>query len=157
MAYVLDDDYSQLPPPPTRAEVEADLVDWEQRLSDLLDQIQDWAAARPDFRPVRNHVHRSERKMVLVGMTGTQALPNLILHRYGLDGQPTGKMVHIGPDARWVIGTRGQISIRTPKTIHTVADGGKTGAPEWLCTSIRGKPPQPFTKDLLLMLLDEVT
>lgn len=153
MVYVIDDDYSQLPPPPTRAEVEADLVDWERRLNELLHQIERWAAARPDLRPLRGTVHRAERKMGLVGITGTRALPNLILHQYDAAGQPTGAMVHIDPDARWVIGTRGQISIRTPKTIYTVADGGKPMAPEWYCTSLGGLPPPRFTQDLLLKLL----
>jgi len=153
MAYVLDDDYSQLPPPPTRAEVEADLVDWEQRLKDVLDQIERWSAVRTDLHPIRGYVHRAERKMGLVGIAGTRPLPNLILHKYGSDGQPTGIMVHIGPDARWVIGTRGQISIRTPKTIYIVADGGSLGEPEWFCTSIGGLPPPRLTQELLLTLL----
>lgn len=153
MTLVFEDEAWELPLAPTRSQVEADLLDWERRLNVLLDQIECWAAVRSDLRPIRGNVHRAERKMRLVGIVGTRPLPNLILQKYDPNGHPTDTMVHIGPDARWVIGTRGQISIRTPKTIYTVADGGRPGAPEWFCTSLGGLPPPHFTQELLLTLL----
>jgi hypothetical protein len=179
MAYVLDDDYSQLPPPPTRAEVEADLLDWKRRLKDLIEDICIWARDFPNVECEIGTVSKIERKMRMVGLTQPVDLPAVLIHRLmsqsvtpvteaertvymkqlGLPGRihRNEACMSITPDARWVIGTRGQLLVRSYNRYDTIADIGLPGQPDWRL--IRHADPEdltPFTKETLHELLEQL-
>lgn len=179
MAYVLDDDYSQLPPPPTRAEVEADLLDWTRRLKDLIEDICIWAREFPNVVCEIGTVSKIERKMRMVGLTQPVDLPAVLIHRlvsqsvtpvtetertphmkqWGLPGRihRNEASLSITPDARWVIGTRGQLLVRSRDRYDTIADIGSLGQPDWRL--IRQATPEdlsPFTKEVLHELLEQL-
>jgi hypothetical protein len=172
-AFEIGDD---LPDPPTRAGVEADLADWKARLDGLMADVCRWAGEFPDVLCERGSVAKIERKMQMVGLTAPVELPALLLRRLVTQSvrplpveQRTAYMVQealpgrilrheatlsITPDARWVLGTRGQVWIRSDKIFDTVADIGTPEQPDWRL--IRRADPEhliPFTRDVLHELL----
>lgn len=175
-AFEIGDD---LPDPPTRAGVETDLADWKVRLDGLMADICLWAGEFPGVLCERGNVAKIERKMQMVGLTKPVELPALLLRRLVtqsvsplspeqraayvmLYGSPTRIIGHeatlsITPDARWVVGTRGQVWIRSDKIFDTIADIGTPEQPDWRL--IRRADPEhliPFTRDVLHELLEHL-
>lgn len=160
MAYVIDEDYSQLPPPPTRAEVEADLVDWKLRLTDLMALLNQWAKEIPGIDTVVVETEKLERKMELVGIHEPVQLPLLLIDRQPdqpippatgqISDWPLGDVDHgflsVWPDARWVIGTRGQVWLQSADYKDTLVDIGRPGKPDWRYTQ-QGEYLRPLSKD----------
>lgn len=166
----------EFPAPPTRAEVEADLAEWKTRLDVFMTDICRWAEEFPGMECERGTVSKIERKMQMVGMTVPADLPAVLVRRlvtqsvhplplaerteymkqHGLPGRifRNEASVSITPDARWVVGTRGQVWIRSDKIFDTIADIGSPGQPDWRLIR-RGDPEHliPFTKDVLHELL----
>lgn len=155
MAYAWTDD--DFPAPPTREQVEADLKDWNERLNGLLDLIQEWVSDRPEFEVIRSQTHASEPRMRAVGIDGTRPFPCLTLRRHDALGNPTGSMLHVTHDARWVGGTGGNVAIRNGVASYRVADFALHGPVEWVITPRRDPTGiVPFTKDEFLLILDEM-
>lgn len=175
MAYAIEvgDD---LPDPPTRAEVEADLSEWKTRLTAFMTDICRWAKEFPGVDCEMGTIRKIERKMQMVGMTEPADLPAVIVRRLvtqsvrplppaerteymkqiGLPGRifSNEAWASITPDARWVVGTRGQVLIRSAQICDTIADIGTPGQPDWRL--IRWSDPEhlvPFTRDVLHELL----
>ncbi|OYQ32319.1 hypothetical protein CHU95_16065 [Niveispirillum lacus] len=154
-AYEIGD---ELPPPPTRAEVEADLADWKARLVELVTTLRHWATEVPGIRCVVVETEKHERKMALVGIHQPIGLPLLLIDRKPSQAQETlpaqsGETPALGqggmsvwPDARWVIGTRGQVWIQSTDLLETLVDIGKPGAPDWRYTQ-HGEFLRPLTKE----------
>lgn len=172
-AFEIGDDF---PDPPTRSAVEADLTEWKARLDVLMTNICRWAEDFPGVSCERGTVSKIERKMQMVGMTLPADLPAVLIRRlvtqsvrplppaerteYMTQHGLPGRIIHneasvsITPDARWVVGTRGQVWIRSNKIFDTIADIGSPGQPDWRLIR-RGDPEHliPFTKDVLHELL----
>lgn len=166
----------EFPDPPTRAEVEADLVDWKSRLDVLMTDICRWAEEFPGVECERGTVSKIERKMQMVGIMEPVDLPAILIRRLvtqsatrlppaertaymnqlGLPGRihRNERSVTITPDARWVVGTRGQVWIRSNIHFDTIADIGILGRPDWRLIR-RAAPEQltPFTKEILHELI----
>ncbi len=172
-AFEIGDD---LPDPPTRAGVETDLADWKARLDRLMADICRWAEEFSGVVCERGSVNKIERKMQMVGLTKPVELPALLLRRLvtqsfsplsveqrtehmAQQGLPGRLLRHeatlsITPDARWVVGTRGQVWIRSDWIFDTIADIGTPEQPDWSLIR-RGDPEHliPFTRDVLHDLL----
>jgi hypothetical protein len=158
MAYVIDEDYSQLPPPPTRAEVEADLVDWRHRLTELVKQLSAWSQEIPGIDYVIAETEMLEPKMQMVGINTPFSLPLLLIDklpteragppllRFEANRAPDYGWLSVWPDARWVIGTRGQVWLQSTEFFETLVDIGAPGAPDWRFTQ-HGEFLRPLTKD----------
>lgn len=158
MAYVIDEDYNQLPPPPTRAEVEADLVDWRHRLTDLVKQLSVWSQEVPGIDCVIAETEMLEPKMQMVGINTPFSLPMLVIdklpaeragptpERFAANSPPDYGWLSIWPDARWVIGTRGQVWLQSAEFFETLVDIGTPGAPDWRFTQ-HGEFLRPLTRD----------
>lgn len=153
----------ELPDPPTRAEVEADIADWKVRLSDLMALITQWAQELPDVDVELGPCDMRERKMELVGIKSPVQLPSLLIHRVvetTREPMPEAswtpwareRVVHrkawltVMPDARWVVGTRGQVLIRAFLRVETVMDLGEVGKPDWRIMRLSDHEFVPFTK-----------
>ncbi len=173
MAYAFDDDYTHLPPPPIRAEVEADIIDWKTRLADLMDGIKEWAAEIPGVEVQEGVVSRLERKMELVGIQEPVRLPALTLRKilkFDYTSLPAGHQnpyineqcntddvwLSVWPDARWVIGTRGQIWLQSSRQFYTVADLGEPGRPDWRLLQRGDDEFRPFTKEIFQALVADL-
>lgn len=150
----------ELPDPPTRAEVEADIADWKLRLDKITSCIQDWMRDGQEFRCDPIEYRMSERKMEFVGIHEDMVLPGLLITRMStttdMDGNEHAQQVlgKILPDARWVIGTRGQIRFWTPGRVYTIADLGEPGRAEWHFTNADDLSLPLFTRPVLLQMLD---
>ena len=161
MAYAFDIG-DELPNPPTRAEVETDIADWKARLDDVVSRIQDWMRNLEEFRCDPIEYRMSERKMEFVGIHEDIVLPGLLITHMitttDMDGNDHAQHVmgKILPDARWVIGTRGQIRFWTPERVYTIADLGDSGRPEWHVTSADDLSLPLFTRPVLLKMLDSL-
>lgn len=158
MAYAWDEE--EVFSLPTRAQVEADLKDWCERLSELLDRIEVWVADRSDLRPIRSNTHSTVPRLLALGSNKTWAFPSLTLHKYvgdwRKDGTPTNRMLHVNSDSPWVIGTRGRVRIWAPKRLFAVADAAMEGCPDWQMVHEDGLHTIPFTKEAFLPILDEL-
>lgn len=164
MAYAFDDDYTHLPPPPVRAEVEADIVDWKARLADLMEQLRQWSTEVPGIDCLMAETEKLEPKMQLVGIDQPVVLPMLLI-----DKRPEGSVtppaeksrprsrsdrgwLSVWPDARWVIGTRGQVWLSTSDWHETLADIGRPGVADWRYTQ-HGDFLRPLTKESFQSIL----
>ncbi|MFY8092029.1 MAG: hypothetical protein ACOVN0_00985 [Niveispirillum sp.] len=173
MAYAFDEDYTHLPPPPVRAEVEADIIDWRSRLTDLMDGIRSWASEIPGVEVQVGEVGRLERKMELVGIHEPVRLPALTLRKIVgsyFTPLPAGDQnpyinerlttddvwLSVWPDARWVIGTRGQIWLQSNSKFYTVADLGEHGHPDWRLLQKGDDEFRPFTKEIFQALVTDL-
>lgn len=155
----------ELPDPPTRREVEADIADWKARLGELMVLITQWALELPDVEVELGPCDMLERKMEMVGIKGAVQLPSLLIQRVvettrtpipEADRTPYAheRVLHrkawlsVMPDARWVVGTRGQVLIRAFNRIETVMDLGEAGKPDWRIMRLSDHEFVPFTKAL---------
>lgn len=164
MAYAFDDDYTHLPPPPSRAEVEADIIDWKARLAQLMEQLRLWSMELPDIDCLMVETEKLERKMQLVGINEPLVLPMLLIDKRhegkvvppagdrGLRSKTDQGWLSVWPDARWVIGTRGQVWIRSSNFHETLADIGQPGTPDWRYTQ-HGEFLRPLTKESFQSIL----
>lgn len=154
----------ELPDPPTLAEVEADIADWKVRLADLMALLTQWAQEIPDVEVECGSHEMRERKLALVGIQRSVQLPALLIkrlvetiHMPAKDGYRTSvsrervlerhEYVTVRPDARWVVGTRGQILIWAPRYPITVMDLGELGRPDWRFLSLSDYEFVPITKE----------
>lgn len=146
----------ELPDPPTLAEVEADIADWKVRLSELMALLTQWAQEIPDVEVENVPYDMAERKMQIVGYEGPVQLPSLIIRRVA-EHIPTAQdgaegtlrrlaWLSVMPDARWVVGTRGQVLIRAFNRFETVMDLGEPGRPDWRVFRLSDHELVPFTK-----------
>ena len=158
MAYAWDDEEAFSLP--TRTQVEADLKDWCERLSDLLDRIEGWVADRNDIRPIRSNTYSTVPRLLALGSDKTWAFPSLTLHRYvgdwRKDGRPTDRMLFVKSDSPWVIGTRGRVRIWAPRRLVSVADAAIEGRPDWQMVHEDGLRTVPFIRETFLPILDEL-
>jgi len=146
----------ELPDPPTLAEVEADIADWKVRLSELMALLTQWAQEIPDVEVENVPYDMAERKMQIVGYQEPVKLPSLIVRR-AAEHIPTASegvegtlrrlaWLSVMPDARWVVGTRGQVLIRAFNRFETVMDLGEAGRPDWRIFRLSDHELVPFTK-----------
>ncbi|MBJ7413942.1 MAG: hypothetical protein JHC88_00485 [Niveispirillum sp.] len=155
----------ELPDPPTLAEVESDIADWKARLADLMTLLTQWAQEIPDVEVELGPHDMRERKMALVGIDTPVQLPSLLIRRVvEVTRTPmpeaywtpyTQELVKrreawlsVMPDARWVVGTRGQVLIRAFNRFETVMDLGEVGRPDWRIFRLSDHEFVPFTKTL---------
>lgn len=160
----------ELPDPPTRSAVEADIADWKARLSELMALITQWALELPDVEVELGPCDMLERKMEMVGIKGPVQLPSLLIQRVvETTRKPIPeahrtpdtheRVVHrkawlsVMPDARWVVGTRGQVLIRAFNRVETVMDLGEAGKPDWRIMRLSDHEFVPFTKPLFQELV----
>lgn len=124
MAYAFDDE--DLPLPPTRVEVEAELSDWRNRLTELFEQLQKWLPGDGSFEPLRGDRFILEERMKAVGISVPRPFPTLDIGNADVD-----KGMQLIPDARWVFLTRGRLFLFHPLGMTYVEDHGIPGAPDW--------------------------
>lgn len=150
MAYIIDEDYSQLPPPPTRAEVEADLVDWRDRVESLIDLLASWVPTGQGLTVVRGHRSVMEPRMRAVGIEHPQDLAIL-----SVEGAHDGLGIY--PDARWVTLTRGRLLVFHPLGMTYIEDHGVLGRPDWRLYPHRSLVHDvPLTHAEFLLLLEAI-
>ncbi|MFM2043820.1 MAG: hypothetical protein RLY86_2396 [Pseudomonadota bacterium] len=161
MAYAWDED--EFPPPPTRAEVEAHIADWRQRVQDLFDRIEAWTADRPDLTIDRGDLPFTERRLQTLGITGPVLLPEMVIERRmqvvaagGRTPLALGRTAsRLRTDGMWVTPTRGQLRLFTPVPCqHIIADVGKVGLPEWRLVRQGAIASEPLTAEAFVSLLE---
>lgn len=155
MAYAFDLDEEIDPPSPTREEVEADLVEWQQRLASLMDTLQSWVPNDGRFQITRHDTYSCEPRMMTVGIRETRPFPALMVEPVPMPDDPPRRTLHIKADARWVLLTEGRLLVFHPGGMTYIEDHGQAGKPEWLIYPQRAPiDGAPLNRDEFLLLLE---